>query len=129
MAFSTYDPFVVVDPVTGRPVRASAGKVINPDTGEPVALFDANDVPIDLVVTNNQGYCGGFKTDTVHRSVLAMFGGVTLRKVALEVLERAESLTVSHLGVDTDGTPYFSPGASAFRVVRDSDGTPYVIPA
>lgn len=34
--------------------------------------------------------------------------------------------TTSNIAIDTDGTPYISPGSMTTRVLIDSDGTPYV---
>lgn len=35
------------------------------------------------------------------------------------------SFTISHIALDTDGTPYFSPGSMTVKVLQDTDGTPY----
>ena len=36
--------------------------------------------------------------------------------------------TTSNIAIDTDGTPYISPGSMTTRILIDSDGTPYVAP-
>lgn len=35
----------------------------------------------------------------------------------------------SNIALDTDGTPYYSPGSVTIKVTQDTDGTPYYQPA
>lgn len=39
-----------------------------------------------------------------------------------------DRLQQSHLSLDTDGTPYFTPGKGTQRLLQDVDGTPYYLP-
>lgn len=36
-----------------------------------------------------------------------------------------QTVNTSNLDLDTDGTPYFSPGSMTYRIFMDTDGVPY----
>lgn len=135
MAFHTFLASLVYDEASRRGIAGTVGKVTDHFTGVPVDVFDMDENPT-VLVSNASGYAGQFKTDSAHRLVDIAFGSMTLTKTAEEILMGAadavdalEQLSVSNLGIDTDGTPYFDVGNMAAQMHQDTDGTPYFTPA
>lgn len=135
MAFHTFLATLAYDEASRRGIAGAIGKVVDQATGGPVEIFDMDGNPT-VLVSNASGYVGHFKTDAAYDIVEVTFGHVTMPMTALEIIQGAslaltelERLSISNLGVDTDGTPYFSIGNSAAHMHQDTDGTPYFTPA
>lgn len=128
-----YDPVVVADQATGRPLVGVIATAIDAETLVPVQAYrDGN--PITLL-SGAHGLIGEFQTDETTRRVQITAGPVTLHRWCQELvgasgaaIAELERLTVSHVALDTDGTPFFSPGSATARVLADTDGTPFFIP-
>lgn len=135
MAFHTFLASLAYDEASRRGIAGTVGKVTDHFTGVPVDVFDMDGNP-SVLVSNASGYAGQFKTDAAHRMVDISFGNLSLTKTAEEVimgaagaLDELERLSLSNLGIDTDGTPYFDLGNAAAQMHQDADGTPYFTPA
>lgn len=125
----------MVDKATGRGVAGAVGVVTDRLTGAPVDVLDSQGNPKRLL-TNHDGYFEEFRTSDQHDVIEMTFGRVSLTDTALEITQQAalaldelERLSISNLGIDTDGTPYFSIGNTAAHMHQDVDGTPYFTPA
>lgn len=135
MGFHTFGPLLVQDEVTMLPARGVVGQVIDVGTGDPAPTYSMQEAEQPLV-TNLRGYVGTFKAPDTVRQLSITFGSMTLTAIAHEVIAAAgdslatlELLTISHIGLDVDGVPYFSPGAASARILQDTDGAPYFAPA
>jgi len=51
--------------------------------------------------------------------------GVEGRSKTYTDTQISNRVNTSNLALDTDGTPYFSPGSQSLRVLADTDGNPY----
>lgn len=135
MAFHTFLATLAYDEAARRGITGTLGKVFDQATGVPVEVFDMDEQPTTLV-TNASGFMGYFKTDAAYDIVEVQFGHLKLPMVAQEIIKGAsgalqelERLSISNLGIDTDGTPYFDIGNTAAHMHQDTDGTPYFTPA
>lgn len=131
MAFFHYDGGVVADQATGRPLMGQRARVFDEETDAPVQAYREGR-PVTLV-TGAHGLIGQFQTEDSTRRVRIEVGPVRLRQWSQEMVAAGgnavaelERLTISHLALDTDGTPYFSPGSATVQVGQDDDGTPYI---
>lgn len=129
----TYDPCVVADQATGRPLVGIRATVQDAETMAPVQTYrDGEPVPL---ITGAHGLISEFQTDDETRRVHITAGQVRLTQWCQELvgasgaaIAELERLTVSNVALDTDGVPYFSPGSVTARVLADTDGTPFFIP-
>lgn len=135
MAFHTFLASLAYDEASRRGIAGTVGKVVDHETQVPVDVFDMDGNPT-VLVSNASGFVGQFKTDSAHDLVDITFGNLSLTKTAEEVIKGAslalaelDRLSISNLGIDTDGTPYFSIGNTAAHMHQDVDGTPYYTPA
>lgn len=135
MAFHTFLASLAYDEASRRGIAGTVAKVTDHYTGVPVDVFDMDGNPT-VLVSNASGYAGQFKTSDKHDLVDITFGILTLTKTAEEVIKGAsdalaelDRLSISNLGIDTDGTPYFSIGNTVAQMHQDTDGTPYFTPA
>lgn len=135
MAFHTFLASLAYDEASRRGIAGTVAKVTDHYTGVPVDVFDMDGNPT-VLVSNASGYAGQFKTGSAHRLVDIAFSNLTLTKTAEEIvnaaadaLDELDRLSISNLGIDTDGTPYFSIGNTAAHMHQDVDGTPYFTPA
>lgn len=135
MAFHTFHSTLAYDPASRRGIAGTVGKVTDQKTGVPVDVYDMDGNPT-VLVSNASGYVGYFKTDAAYDIIEITFGTITLAMTALEIIKGAsdaltelERLSISNIGIDTDGTPYFDVGNTAAQMHQDTDGTPYYTPA
>ena len=64
-------------------------------------------------------------SDSIHRQLGASV--LNAQDAMFDVVADLEARwTTSNIAIDTDGTPYISPGSMTTRILIDSDGTPYV---
>ena len=131
MAFFHYDGGVVADQATGRPLMGQPVKVFDEETDAPVQAYREGQ-PVTLV-TGAHGLIEQFQTEDTTRRVRLHAGPVRLRQWSQEMVAAGgaavtelERLTVSHIALDEDGTPYYSPGSATVQVGQDTDGTPYI---
>ncbi|MEV4902346.1 hypothetical protein AB0K08_13515 [Citricoccus sp. NPDC055426] len=132
MPFNTYDGGVVADQATGRPLMGLTAKVFDAETDAPVQVY-RDEQPITLI-TGAHGLLAPFQTEDTTRRVRLETGPVKLHQWCLEVVGASgdavaelERLTVSHIAIDTDGTPYYAPGSATVKVGQDTDGTPFLV--
>ena len=126
-----YDGGVVADEATGRPLVGRNVKVFDEETDAPVQVYREG-IPVNLV-SGAHGLIPQFQTEDSTRRVRIEVGPVRLRQWSQEMIAAGgaavaelERLTVSHIALDTDGTPYYSPGSATVQVGQDTDGTPYI---
>lgn len=131
MALHTFGSSLAYDPAVRRGIAGATGKATDMYSRAPVDTYDLAGNPAPLI-TNASGYFEGFKTEDIHDVLEITFDHITMPAVALEVINGAslalaelDRLSISNLGIDTDGTPYFSLGNTAAHMHQDTDGTPY----
>lgn len=131
MAFFHYDGGVAADQATGRPLMGQPVRIFDEETDAPVQAYREGR-PVRLV-TGAHGLIGQFQTEDSTRRVRMEVGPVRLRQWSQEMIAAGgdavaelERLTTSHISLDTDGVPFYSPGSTTVQVGQDLDGTPYI---
>ena len=122
MAFFHYDGGVVADQATGRPLMGQPVRIFDEETDAPIQAYREGQ-PVTLV-TGAHGLIDQFQTEDTTRRVRIEVGPVRLRQWSQETIT---GLRVSHIDLDTDGEPYYSPGSATVPVGQDLDGTPYIV--
>lgn len=99
MPLNTFEPGLVADRVTGKPIVAATGVVHDGFTGDPVTIYSTEDdvTPITLS-TNRFGVFSGFRADAAHTYLTVRFAGVTLTRLAVELLAGPLIADVENLG-------------------------------
>ena len=132
MKFSNYLGGLVADHASNRAVPNKIARVYDDETGERVKVYMEGQER--TLASGAHGLLPPFQTEATTRRVRIEIGPPPyLRQWSVEMVDAGgaavaelERLTVSHIALDTDGTPYFSPGSATVQVGQDTDGTPYI---